>query len=266
VRDCAAMLDCISKPQLGDPFVIPRPAEPYAVLAGKPPQRLRVGIVLDEILGTPVDPEVAAAVQAVGRQLEAMGHEVALSSADMGGLETLAAIQTIFFFGFKERLDAYAAKTGRKPGPDTLEPVILSVYEWSASLTAGDFMRAMGRANMARRMLSRFWAAHDVWLSPTTARVSESWGRYHLAHPDVTAENMLSQSWRDPVQFTIPHNLMGTPAISLPLAMHSSGMPIGVQIAAPPAQEHVVLQVAHALEQAMPWKNRVPALHVSRVA
>jgi len=47
--------------------------------------------------------------------------------------------------------------------------------------------------------------------------------------------------------------------------MHSSGMPIGIQIAAPPAQEHVVLQLAHALEQAMPWKSRVPALHVSRV-
>jgi amidase len=76
---------------------------------------------------------------------------------------------------------------------------------------------------------------------------------------------MLGESWRDPVQFTIPHNLMGTPAISLPLAMHSNGMPIGVQIAAPPAQEHVVLQLAHALEQAMPWKNRLPALHVSRV-
>jgi amidase len=266
VRDCAAMLDCISNPQIGDPFVIPRPAEPYAALASKPPKRLRVGAVLNAILGTPVDPEVADAVQAVGRQLESMGHEVDLASADMGGLEAMAAIQTIFFFGFKERLDAYAAKTGQRPGPDTLEPVILSVYEWSASLTPGDFMRAWSRANMARRSLSRFWGEHDVWLSPTTARVSEPWGQYNLAHQGITAANMLSESWRDPVQFTIPHNIMGTPAISLPLAMHSSGMPIGIQIAAPPAQEHVVLQLAHALEQAMPWKSRLPALHVSRVS
>jgi len=194
-----------------------------------------------------------------------MGHEVDLSSADMGGMETLAAIQTIFFFGFKERLDAYGAKTKQRPGPDTLEPAILSLYEWSASLTAGDFMRALSRANMARRTLSRFWGAHDVWLSPTTARVSEPWGQYNLARHDVNAENAASEIWRDPLQFTIPHNLMGTPAISLPLAMHSNGMPIGVQIAAPPAQEHVVLQLGHALEQAMPWKSRLPALHVSRV-
>jgi amidase len=266
VRDSAAMLDCISNPQVGDPFVIPRPAEPYAELARRPPGRLRVGIVLNEIVGARVDPEVADAVKAVGRQLEAMGHAVDLASADMGGTDTLAALQTLFFFGFKERLDAYAAKTQRKPGPDTLEPVILGIYEWSASLTAGDFMRAWGRTNMARRTLSRFWGAHDVWLSPTTARVSETWGRYHLAREGVTAEGLVTDIWREPVQYTIPHNIMGTPAISLPLALHSSGMPIGVQIAAPPAQEHVVLQLAHALEEAMPWKARVPALHVSRVA
>jgi amidase len=104
-----------------------------------------------------------------------------------------------------------------------------------------------------------------VWLSPTTARVSEPWGRYHLARPGVTAAGMLDELWCEPVQFTLPHNLMGTPAISLPLAWHSNGMPIGVQVAAPPAQDHVVLQLAHALEQAMPWSGRVPPLHVSRL-
>jgi amidase len=57
---------------------------------------------------------------------------------------------------------------------------------------------------------------------------------------------------------------MGTPAISLPLAMHSSGLPIGVQLGARPAQEHLVLQLAAMLEHEMPWKDRVPPLHVSR--
>ena len=44
----------------------------------------------------------------------------------------------------------------------------------------------------------------------------------------------------------MPHNIMGTPAMSLPLAMHSSGVPIGVQIAAKPAADHLVLQLAAA--------------------
>jgi amidase len=57
---------------------------------------------------------------------------------------------------------------------------------------------------------------------------------------------------------------MGTPAMSLPLAMHSSGVPIGVQIAAKPAAEHLLLQLATALEASMPWRDRVPPLHASR--
>jgi len=52
--------------------------------------------------------------------------------------------------------------------------------------------------------------------------------------------------------------------ISLPLAMHSSGMPIGVQLGAGPAEEQALLQLASALEEAMPWAGRVPPLHVSR--
>jgi len=58
---------------------------------------------------------------------------------------------------------------------------------------------------------------------------------------------------------------MGTPAMSLPLAMHSSGVPIGVQVAAAPAADHVVLQVAAALEAALPWRARVPPIHVSKM-
>ena len=66
-------------------------------------------------------------------------------------------------------------------------------------------------------------------------------------------------------QFTLPHNVMGTPAMSLPLAMHSQGLPIGVQLIAPPAQEHLLLQLGAQLEQAMPWGTRVPPLHVTKM-
>lgn len=265
VRDSAAMLDCISAPQVGDPFVIPRPAEAYATLFKRAPGRLRIGIVLDDLVGVKPDPEVAAAVKAAGRTLEGLGHHVEIASADMGGEPAMAAMQKLFFFGFADRLDAYGRKTGLKAGPDTLEPVILSIYHWARSLTAADLMGALGAANAARRRLGQFWTRYDVWLSPTTARVSEPWGKYNLARADVGWEEMNSTLLNEPVQYTIPHNIMGTPAISLPLALHSNGMPIGVQLAAPPADDHVVLQLAGALEQAMPWADRMPPLHVSRM-
>ena len=74
VRDAAAMLDCVSIPQPGDPFIIPKPDEPYASLAKKSPGKLKVGIVLDELVGIKVDPEVAAAVEATAKTLAGMGH------------------------------------------------------------------------------------------------------------------------------------------------------------------------------------------------
>ena len=51
---------------------------------------------------------------------------------------------------------------------------------------------------------------------------------------------------------------MGTPAISLPLATHSNGLPIGIQLGTRPADEHVLLQLAAALEEATPWRRQIP--------
>jgi amidase len=265
VRDVAAILDCVSAPEPGDPFVIPRPAEPYATLARAPPPRLKIGIVLDELVGVPVDPEVAAAVRAVGRVLEGEGHSVAEARVEMGGLDVLRATTDLFFFGFDVRLDGYARRSGLKPGPGTLEPVIHSIYEHAREISAERFMAAIAALNVARRRLGAFYGTFDVWLSPTTARVAEPWGRYDLSRPGVGWHNLVEELYRIPVQFTIPHNIMGTPAISLPTAMHVSGLPIGVQLAGRPAEEHVVLQLATLLEEAMPWRDRVPPLHVSRL-
>ena len=265
VRDAAAMLDCVSIPQPGDPFIIPKPDEPYASLARKAPPRLRVGIVLDELVGIPVDPEVARAVESVGQALAGMGHAVERAKLDMGGAAVLKATTDIFFFGFDSRLDGYAKRSGHKPGPDTLEPVILSVYQAAKEITPARFIASWGAANAARRRLGAFWSKHDVWLSPTTARVSEPWGRYNLSKPGVSWRNLIDELFLPPCQYTIPHNIMGTPAMSLPLAMHSTGVPIGVQIAAQPAADHVVLQVAAALETALPWRARVPPIHVAKM-
>jgi amidase len=263
VRDSAAMLDCLSNPQVGDPFIIPKPTESYASIAQKKSSRLRIGLMLSELAGVKVDPEVAAAVKATGKVLEGLGHIVEPIEADIGGIDTIRSVNELFFFAFDARLEGYGKRTGRKPGPDTLEPVIYSVYEWSKGITPARFMAALGVANTARRSMAKVFTKCDVLLSPTTARVSEGWGKYHLSKPGVTAMSVIDELYAEPIQFTIPHNIMGTPAMSLPLAMHSTGVPIGVQIAAKPAEEHVLLQLAMVLEQAMPWKDRVPPLHVS---
>ncbi|HUF87629.1 MAG TPA: amidase family protein [Thermohalobaculum sp.] len=264
IRDTAALLDCLAIPQVGDPFIIPMPAEPYAELIRRAPGRLRIGWSVKPLMGVEVDPEVAEAVVATAKLLAEMGHAVdeVDPKFDAGAV---ARFCDAWFFPFKQRLEGYAARTGREIGPDTLEPVTLAVYRHSCSMNPDIFLEGIAELNGARRRLARVYEDCDIWLGPTLARPAEPWGRYNLGRTDVGYDDYVAEILAVPCQFTVPHNVLGTPALTLPLAMHASGLPIGVQLGAGSAQEHVLLQLGSALEEAMPWADRVPPLHVSRM-
>jgi len=266
VRDAAAMLDCLSLPQPGDPFIIPRPAQPYATLISSAAPRLRIGWSTRGLMGFDTEPEVAAAIQRTAQLLAEIGHQVEEESPQLDGLAAMRSMMDVWFFGFDLRLAAYSKRSGHAIGPETLEPVIYKVYQYARQMKAEQFLGAMFQMNAARRQLGQYFTKHDVWLSPTTARVAEPWGNYNLGRSDVSFEELPEKIFRPVCEFTLPHNIMGTPAISLPLAMHSSGLPIGVQLAAGPANEHVLLQLAAALEVATPWTSRTPPLHVSKMS
>jgi amidase len=263
VRDVAAMLDCLAIPQPGDPFVIPRPAEPYRAFVSRPAPRLRIAWSAKPLMDGPVDPEVAAAVAATARLLAEMGHEVSEDSLPFDGEEASRQMLSLWFFGFDRRLEEIAARLGRTIGPHTLEPVTLKIYEFSKRLDPNSFQNVLGYMNGLRRRMGEFFARHDVWVSPTTALVAEPHGLYNQGRADISAEDFLPFSDR-PVQFCFPYNVAGQPAISLPLAWDSNNLPIGVQLGARPAEEHVLIQLAAALEEARPWRNKVPPLHASR--
>ncbi len=265
VRDAAAMLDCLAVPQTGDPFLIPTPDEPFATYAGIPAKKLKIGWSVDTLMGVPVDSEVAKAVEETAALLSTMGHDVSEAGPAYDGIEAVRKFADLWFFGFDLRLEMYASKTGNKIGLDTLEPVIQKIYEYSLGLKTADFFAATGALNTARRQLARFYDQYDIWLSPTTATVSVPHGTINLGRTDVDMRNLVEEILAPPCQFTIPHNIMGTPAISLPLAMHSSNLPIGIQLGARPAKEHQLIQLASALEEALPWIDRIPPLHVSNV-
>jgi amidase len=258
VRDVATMLDCMAIPQPGDPFVIPKPEQSYASLARVKSGRLRIGWSTDALMGFAVDPEVRAGVERVARTLAAMGHEVGEESPRVDGLKAQRAMMDLWFFGFDLRLAGYSKRSGHAVGPGTLEPIVLEIHEYAKRMKADAFLSSMAYLNTARRSLGAYFSKHDVWLCPTTARTSEPWGNYNLGRTDVEFEELPEKVLRPVTQFTLPHNIMGTPAISLPLAMHSNGLPIGIQLGTRPADEHVLLQLAAALEEAMPWRREIP--------
>ena len=63
--------------------------------------------------------------------------------------------------------------------------------------------------------------------------------------------------------FTLPFNVTGQPAISLPLHWTEGGLPVGVQLVANVGHDPLLLSLAADLEQAMPWRDRIPPVHAS---
>ena len=58
--------------------------------------------------------------------------------------------------------------------------------------------------------------------------------------------------------FSVPFNISRQPAASVPIGESASGLPIGVQIVGRYGADRLVLQAAAALEEALPWAQRLP--------
>jgi amidase len=260
VRDTAVLLDCLAVPQPGDPFVIPRPDRPYLAYAESPPPRLRIGWSAEPLMDAPVDREVAAAVERVAGLLADLGHDVAQAAPAIDLPAIDRACLQVWYCGFDLRIDELAAATGRAVGPHTLERVTLQAYEFARCQEPRAFFAAQSELNRIRRQIGPFFTRFDLWLSPSCAQVAEPNGVYGM-NVDVPLEEFIAREERG-CQFLVPYNVTGQPAISLPLAQHSEGLPIGIQLGARPAEEHLLIGVAAELEQALPWRDRVPPLHV----
>ena len=262
IRDVAAYLDCLSIPQSGDPYVIPKPEQSYLNLSTEPISGLKIGYSTSPLMDAPVDPQIAEAVTKTARLLSDAGHHVTEESPVFDHENASIKLIDVWFAGFDRLLETYAENLGRVIGPETLEPVTLKVYEYAKSISLHRFLDALEFINKARREMAVYFDKYDVWLSPTSAQVAEPHGLYHQGLEDLTPQEFIRHADR-PVQFSFPHNLMGTPAISLPLAMHSTGLPIGVQLGSRPATEHVLIQLASMLEATLPWKDRKPFYHAA---
>jgi amidase len=126
------------------------------------------------------------------------------------------------------------------------------------------FLRGLEWLNRERRALGAAIAPYDAILTPATAETAPPLGPYGMNITDMDLTTWLVHSEKT-VQFSFLWNVVGAPAISLPLAMHSNGLPIGVQIAAKPSREDIVIALGADLERAMPWASRTPPLHASRL-
>ena len=219
--------------------LVERPAQP-SPKSGPGEITPRVGFTVD---AAGVDPEVAAAVRQVAETVAALGNRV-----DEGGPTTEP-----FRDGMLAIVSAGMASLPLPPDAD-LDPLNKLSIAAGNNLTAADYLRALGAIRQHSRQVVAFWDDHDLLLTPTLTKPAPKIGT--LGATLETAHD----EYLDWLSFTYPYNCTGQPAISLPLAMHSSGLPIGVQLVGPPRGERTILELAMELEEALPWKDRRPSL------
>ena len=110
---------------------------------------------------------------------------------------------------------------------------------------------------MTRSIVSRFDDEFDLLVTPTMTIEPPLVGLLEAVHAGAGAPPVEIVAM---AAFTAVYNMTGQPAVSLPLHLAASGLPVGVQIMAGPWREAQLIRVASLLEQADPWADRRPPL------
>ena len=196
------------------------------------------------VRGVPLDGEYAAAARAAGDLLSQLGHRV--RGADPVYPTTAGAAAMARWFAGAE-LDAQTLADRSRLEPRTARHAALG----RVVLKAG-FPKPSGRERW-RHHAERFFAEHDVLVTPALAAgalPAVTWGRRKWL-PNVAANIKYAP-------FAAPWNLAGWPALVVPLGLHTSGLPLSVQLVAKPGGESVLLGLAAQLESALPWPRVAP--------
>jgi len=252
VRDTAALLASVELTGAGATYA------PVGLVSRPSSRKLKIGFTTTDPLGHGADPEVAEAVNATALLLESLGHDA--HPLDGWGFETATFSDdflALWAEGGRQVVAGVTAAAGPGAAERALEPFTLALAKMREGLTQAQFEAAVGRVIGAGRAHLNLYKTYDVILSPVLASPAVPLG---YVAPDV-AFDTLRQRLQDYVGYTPLNNVAGNPAMSVPLAMSSGGLPIGIHFAADVGQERTLLELAYQLEQAQPWIARRPAVH-----
>ena len=265
VRDTAAMLDAIGGPAPGDFAIITQPVRPYLQEFTRPQAPLRIAFTTERWGPVATDPEIVTLVERVAQQCEQMGHFVTIASPRYDYDEFLEAMLVVWAMGADAHIDGLAEEMGRKVNEETLEPVTLSFYQYAKTITTSDFVQAIDVLNKVNRQTGHFFEQHDLLLTPSLSLLPKDIGRYSQNTANMPFADFFRHCDESMAYFPLA-NKSGLPAISLPLGMSQSGLPMGVQFMAGFGDEATLIRIAKAFEEAMPWDERKPAVHVSHLS
>jgi amidase len=260
VRDAAALLDVVAGPGPGDPYVATPPSRPYALEPTTPPGRLRIGVMRRLPRDGALDPECLAAVDRTAALLADAGHVIEESHPDaLDEHETVSAYIGIVTANAARTLQSWGEKVGRPMTAEDCEPLTWMLAERGRSLSAMEHLANLEYVHAYGRRLAKWWVSgYDLLLTATQGLPPPEIGYISSTPEEPLRAFMRSAPYG---AATLPFNLSGQPAISLPVHMTPNGLPIGVQLVAAYAREDLLFRVAAQLEEAVGWSKRRPPVH-----
>jgi amidase len=247
VRDAAALLDVLAGRRAGDPAWAPPPADTFLAACDREPGPLRIArFVAPVITDVEVDAECVAAYEAASALLESLGHEVSDVPVPLPA-EAVPVFET-----------CWAVLTALSVVPPEKEPLLRPLTTWltarGRAVSGPEFGLAIGAMRRYAAHALASLAPYDAVLTPTLAAPPLPVGA--IRNDADPAADFEAQKAFTP--WTSAWNVTGMPAVSLPLHWTPDGLPVGVMLAARPAEEELLLSLSAQVEAAAPWHDRRP--------
>ncbi len=271
VHDCALLLNIIAGYDERDSTSANVPVPDYTKSLVKDVKGLRIGIPQEYFIKG-LDPEVESAVKAAVDVLKKQGASVVEISlphtkyavavyyilATAEASSNLARFDGVRF-GLRASpqtsrktpiVDMFEETRGQGFGPEAKRRIMLGSYALSSGYYDAYYLKGQKVRTLIKNDFDKAFNDVDVILTPTAPTTAFKVGE-KLSDP-------LSMYLSD--IYTIPANLSGIPAISIPCGFGKDGLPIGLQIMAKPFDEETIFRAAYTYEQSTEWHTKKPDL------
>lgn len=276
VRDTALLLDLTHGSEMGSLSHLQGPQSSYLNSVSQPPKKLKIAFSTQSPTGSKPHPEAVKAIENTVKLLQELGHEVKEAAPSMNNQAMLLDWLTLWSVNCAESV-RQAKALGVKDNEFEVDTRVMATV--GAGVPVTEYAQAYYRMQHYNQTWAQFLQNYDLWLTPTIAMPPAEIGSLatpwiHQLASKITlafkagfiirATGLMEEMSLKNLQytpFTQLANLMGTPAMSVPLHWCENGLPLGVQFMAGQGEEELLLSLAGQLEQAAPWKDRRPAIN-----
>ncbi len=251
VADTALMLQAMAGPDDSDPWSIGVLVPDYVASAQGAGDLRGVRVLACAAPpGRPVSAAMDAAFRRVLVTLEALGAEV--DAFDGSGFDIEPMWRAINHTTWRARFAAMAERDGERMSPSLLKQLALA-----RDVSGVEYQQAMfDRAALFRRVQVMLRDA-ALLVTPTLSRAALPIGQDLFGKLEIDRRNYddVRGNW---FPWTMPFNLTGHPAVSLPCGFTAEGLPLGVQFVGRMRGEAELLRAAALFERASPWAEAWP--------